>query len=75
MALGPYLTAKEAAELIGVGVSRVHQFVMQKRLSRTLIGSMVFFKRTEVERFARQQRPTGRPRISQKNVRRGIDKG
>jgi excisionase family DNA binding protein len=53
-----YITVKEAAAIIGVGQSRVRQFIMQGRLTTRKVGDyMNVLPLAEVQAFARMDRP------------------
>lgn len=62
MAMGDYVTTQEAAELLGVTMGRVRQFVVAKRLNpEAKFGKVLAFRRDVVEEFAKHERKTGRP--------------
>ena len=65
--MGDYVTAAEVAALLGVSPGRVRQFTMEGKLSaEPPIAGRRFYRRNDVERFAReraaQARPTRQPR-------------
>lgn len=55
------MTTDEVGERLGVSSARVRQFVSQGRLVADRSGRSLLFEKSEVERFARQERKTGRP--------------
>lgn len=61
VSISHFLTTKEAAEIIGVNDSRVRQFCLEGRLKPERVGSMLFFDRRQIERFAAKPRPSGKP--------------
>jgi excisionase family DNA binding protein len=58
------ITTSEAAKIIGVKPSRVRQYHLAGRLvgERMKGGRDLLFDRKEVERFAKLDRPPGRPK-------------
>lgn len=56
----PELTAREAANLLGVHISRIYQLLDQGLLKRAPDGGGITFKSTED--FKANRRPAGRPR-------------
>ena len=53
-----YITVKEAAAIIGVGESRVRQFIMQGRLNARKVGDYLnVLPLADVQAFARLKRP------------------
>jgi predicted site-specific integrase-resolvase len=65
--MGDYMTAAEVAAMLSVSPGRVRQFTMEGKLSaEPLIAGRRFYRRKEVERFAReraaQARATQQPR-------------
>lgn len=69
MAIGPYLTTAEAADRLNVHPSRISHFVAESRLNvAQRYGTAMLFLRSEIERFARLDRPRGRP--PEKKLRR-----
>lgn len=71
MAIGPYLTTEEAAEILGVHTSRISHFVKSGRLNvATRYGMSMLFDRKEVAKFRKLPRKTGRPKESENNTRR-----
>jgi excisionase family DNA binding protein len=57
-----YVTATEAAELIGVTKSRLNQLCADERLKFIWAGKQRLFLRKDVEAFAKLDRPSHRPR-------------
>lgn len=53
---------REAAKILGVHRTRVHQFATEGRLPSVMIGGRLLYCRGDVEAFARVPRPDGRPR-------------
>ncbi len=75
MAIGTLLTTEEAARLLGVNASRVHQFVSEQRLKpKTRLGRLLLFERKSVAQLAKVPRPTGRPKKPAKSSARPIAK-
>lgn len=75
MAIGPYLTTEEVADILGVNQSRVHQFVGEGRISPVRrVGRMLLFDRKMVAKLAKQPRRTGRPKKDQKKSESPIAK-
>lgn len=63
MAIGNFLTTDEVARKLRVSPGRVRQFVAEGRLHyERKIGSAALFDAEVVEQFAKQPRPTGRPK-------------
>ena len=60
----------DAAEILGVSQKRVTQLVSEGRLSATRAGRSLALSRSEVEAFAQRDRPAGRPRRSEIEIRR-----
>ena len=65
--MGDYMTAAEVAAMLGVSPGRVRQFTMEGKLcAEPPIAGRRFYRRKDVERFAReraaQARPTQQPR-------------
>jgi len=59
----PYLSVKEAAEMLGVSERRVLQFRDEGRLrGAKRFGRAWAIKQSEVERFAEEPRFVGRPK-------------
>lgn len=62
MAIGKYVTTKEAADICGVSAIRVRQFVSEGRLKNVVRqGQLLFLDEHEVKEFAKRDRPPGRP--------------
>lgn len=62
MAIGKYVTTKEAADICGVSAIRVRQFVSEGRLKNVVRqGQLLFLDEQEVQEFAQRDRPPGRP--------------
>lgn len=62
MAIGKYVTTKEAADICGVSAIRVRQFVSEGRLKNVVRqGQLLFLDEQEVQEFAKRDRPPGRP--------------
>lgn len=59
------MTTDEVAERLGVSAARVRQFVAQGRLEADRSGRALLFEKSEVERFARRDRKTGRPPVGE----------
>jgi hypothetical protein len=63
--LGPYITTAQARNIIGVSMSRVRQFILEKRIktySPTPGRRDNMLKLSEVQAFAKKKREiTGRP--------------
>jgi excisionase family DNA binding protein len=60
--MGDYMTAAEVAALLGVSPGRVRQFTMEGKLSaEPPIAGRRFYRRKEVERFARERAAHARP--------------
>lgn len=59
-----WVTTEEAARIIGVSTGRIRQFVQEGRLTpREKTDSDHYFKRADVEAFAKKKRErTGRPK-------------
>lgn len=55
------MTTTEAAAFLGVNNSRIRQFIGEGRLPAIRFGKSWALDRKDVEEFARQTRPTGRP--------------
>lgn len=60
--VGNFVTTSEAAAMLNVGEERVRQFHRTGRLHGRKVGISIIFDRAEVEEFAKQERPTGRPK-------------
>ena len=58
--LSDFITAAEAARIIGCSKSRIYQFINEERLSAVPIGTIYLLSREEVQTFRRG--PTGRKR-------------
>jgi len=63
-----FYTTAEAAELLGLDVSRVRQFCAQGRLGEK-IGRNWAIPADELKAFARQKRPAGNPDLRKKRKR------
>jgi excisionase family DNA binding protein len=63
MAANQLIDVEAAAAILGVTPRRVRQFIAAGRLSAQRFGPVHVLDRTDVARFARQERPTGRPRV------------
>lgn len=61
-----YYTTAEAAEELEVSPGRVRQFEVEGRLKSHKIGNALLFDIKEVKEFKRLDRPSGRPKNSQK---------
>jgi len=59
------VTVAEAAEMLGVSPPRIYQFISDGRLDPIKPQRDVFLDKTQVETFAKHERPTGRPRKAQ----------
>ena len=55
-----YLTAKQAAEKLGVSAGRVRQLVVEKRLPATKFGNSLMILESDLE-LVRERKKTGRP--------------
>ncbi len=55
-----YLTAKQAAEKLGVSPGRVRQLVAEKRLPATKFGNSLMILKSDL-RLVRERKKTGRP--------------
>lgn len=65
MAIGTLMTTEEVAKRLGVSPGRVRQFNVEGRLPHDRkVGPLLFFDREIVEAFAKEPRPTGRPKQS-----------
>lgn len=64
VAIENHLTTTEVARKLRITEARVRQFVMEGRLTPERIGRMMLFPREQVEEFAKQERPNGRPKNS-----------
>ena len=53
------ITVKEAAELLGVTVGRVHQFISEERLPAVKLGSQYTIKKSDLKLV--KDRTVGRP--------------
>ena len=65
--MADFMTAADVAALLGVSPGRVRQFTMEGKLTpEPPIAGRRFYRRNEVERFARERvahtRPSRRPR-------------
>jgi len=47
----PYLTVKEAAELLRLGTSTIRLAIRRRQLKANQVGSRVIIKRTDLEQF------------------------
>jgi len=56
------ITTVEAAKQLSLSRFRIWQFIKQGRLKATRIGTLWLIDEKELERFARQPRPSGRPK-------------
>ena len=61
------LTSEETAARLQVSTERVRQFCREGRLGKRL-GDRWMISETELRKFERQPRPTGRPRSSAPQV-------
>lgn len=62
---GKYLTTQDIAKKLRVSVGRIRQFVAEKRIKVAMkIGNVNFFDPENVEKFARIERKTGKPKKS-----------
>lgn len=55
-----YLTAKKAAEKLGVSAGRIRQLVVEKRLPATKFGNSLMILESDLE-LVRERKKTGRP--------------
>lgn len=55
-----YLTAKEAAEKLGVSDGRIRQLIAEKRLPTVKVGNSNLIKETDLE-LVKERKRTGRP--------------
>ena len=55
-----YLTAKQAAEKLGVSAGRVRQLVIEKRLPATKFGNSLMILESDLD-LVRERKKTGRP--------------
>lgn len=58
---GEYMTTQEVADLLGLTKGRVRALARAGKLHGTRHGRDWLFIRDQVQDFARQPRPTGRP--------------
>ncbi|MGI8838839.1 MAG: helix-turn-helix domain-containing protein [Pyrinomonadaceae bacterium] len=58
------LTTAEAAQRLGISVSRIHALINQKRLPASKLGRDYLLKETDLKLIA--NRPPGRPRKTKK---------
>ncbi len=71
MAIGDYLTTKDAAKRLRVNPSRISQLVANERIKvAARVGTTMFFLREEVERVARIPRKSGRPKKNPESFQR-----
>jgi excisionase family DNA binding protein len=56
-----YLTAKQAAEKLGVSAGRVRQLVAEKRLPATKFGNSLMILETDLN-LVKERKKTGRPK-------------
>jgi excisionase family DNA binding protein len=54
-----YISAPEAAEILGVSRQRVLQLIQQKRLKATMVGSVYLIKKADLANI--EARKPGRP--------------
>lgn len=66
----PLLTPAQAADRLGLSVSRVKQFCEEGRIGQR-VGRRWIICRDELEQFAKIPRPNGRPRSRNGNGVRG----
>jgi excisionase family DNA binding protein len=69
MAIGNFVTTQEAADILGVTDIRVRQIVQDGRLTRHNAGRMILLDKREVQEFAKEDRPAGRPKKSSNSRR------
>ena len=58
---GDWLTATEAAEILGVTSKRVHAIIRDGRLKPTRVGNQYLLLRSDVVAFSKVPRTPGRP--------------
>jgi len=56
------VSTEQAAERLGITPIRVRQLIRAGRLPAVRLGKVYVIDRAELERFAEQDRPRGRPR-------------
>lgn len=62
MPKGNWVSVTDAAELLGLSRRRVHDIIRDGRLKPTRVGSVYLLLRSDVEKFAKKPRKSGRPR-------------
>jgi excisionase family DNA binding protein len=57
------ISAKDAADLLGVTPGRIRQFALEGKLKGSKFAGLWVFSRADVEEFSKQKRPkAGRPK-------------
>lgn len=56
-----YLTVREAADVLGLSAARIRQFLMRGQIQGSYFGHVRAIPKTEVQRFAKLDRPPGNP--------------
>jgi excisionase family DNA binding protein len=63
-------TTKEAAEIIGIHETLVRRYCQQARISAKQVGKQWILDRTDVEKFAKKDRPYGNPNLLRSTKKR-----
>ncbi len=66
MPLGKYLTVKEVADRLGVGVQRTYDLIEADRLKITRVGGRIFIHERDLRKLKIQKR--GRPKKNRKHL-------
>lgn len=59
-----WLTAAEAATLMGLSRARLSQLLKADRIPRTPVGRQIMIRKADALAFKKQKRPAGRPKKS-----------
>lgn len=71
LAPSTWMTVCETADFLGISVGRVRQLLLENSLSGEKFGNTWAIARSEVERFAKLDRPSGNPQFQKKKRRSG----